>query len=115
MLCGYPAETRRQLSANGFEFPAFSVMLQVTAVSENRIVCQFTRENWISFGQKDIPAPGTNFGGISGAPVLAILPLTYPLVGLVSQFNSSFELLYVSTFDNLPPAFPGGSTAGAAA
>jgi hypothetical protein len=105
MLSGYPAETRKQLSVNGFEFPAFSVVLRVDSVSESRIVCQFTRENWISFGHEDIPAPGTNFGGMSGAPVMAVQSLSYPLVGLVSEFHSSFELLYVRTFESLPPEF----------
>jgi hypothetical protein len=115
VLSGYPAETRKRLSAAGFEFPAFSVMLQVSSASEGRIVCQFTRENWISFGQKDIPAPGTNFGGMSGAPALAILSLSYPVIGLVSQFHSTFELLCISTFEDLPAQFPEGSMAGAAA
>jgi hypothetical protein len=115
VLSGYPAETRKRLSATGFEFPAFSVMLQVSSASEGRIVCQFTRENWISFGHQDIPAPGTNFGGMSGAPVLAIYPLSYPLIGLVTQFHSSFELLYISTFEDLPTQFPEASMVGPAA
>ena len=78
-----------------FEFNALSTMLQVTKVGEEHAVCQFTRENWVAWDGNGVPPPGTDLGGMSGGPVLLVGRLDYPLVALVSEFNPTFELLYL--------------------
>lgn len=102
LISGFPAVMRARVSAAHVDFPALSTMLQISSVSERHMVCQFEREHWISFNPSGFPPPGTNLGGLSGAPVFAVGNLAYPLIGVVSEFSSSFELLYVKTLSHLP-------------
>jgi len=80
-------------------------LLQVTAVGSDYAVCQFFRENWISFDEHGVPPPGTELGGISGGPVVQLRNLDYPLVGVVSEFSTDFELLHFKLLADVPPRF----------
>ncbi len=105
LLSGFPAVVRQQPNAERVEFNALSTMLQVTAVADRRLVCQFSRENWVSYNPQGIPPQGTELGGMSGGPVFAVGNLAYPLVGLVSEFSTDYELLYIKTLSHLPERF----------
>ncbi len=105
IMAGYPKIIRQQLGAIKFQFNALSSMLQVTSVGSDYAVCQFFRENWVSFDAHGVPPPGTDLGGISGAPVLQVRRLDYPLIGLVSEFSKNLELLYFRLLDQVPPKF----------
>jgi hypothetical protein len=80
-------------------------MLQITTVREDYAVCQFLRENWVTYDTHGVPPPGTDLGGMSGGPVLLVGKLDYPLVGLVYQFSRDFELLYFRLLSGAAAAF----------
>lgn len=105
LISGFPEVIRRQPASEQIEFNALSTMLQVTTVGSRHLVCQFVRENWVSYNPQGIPPPGTELGGMSGGPVFAVGNLAYPLVGLVSEFSADYELLYVKTLSHLPEEF----------
>jgi hypothetical protein len=104
LVSGFPGVERFHIAPDEVEFGAFSTLLQVTAVHERYVVCQFNRENWISEGRR-IPPPGTVLGGMSGGPMLLDQNVAYPLAGLVSEFSASFELLYLKTLSHVPADF----------
>ncbi|HZJ17016.1 MAG TPA: serine protease [Chthoniobacteraceae bacterium] len=101
-FAGFPAAFRQRPDHVNLEFKDFAGLLPVTVVGEQHFVCQFSRENWISLGYDPIPSPGTDLGGLSGAPVFLRGQLAHPLVGVVSEFNQSYELLHIKMLDHLP-------------
>jgi hypothetical protein len=105
LMSGYPAVIRQYPGPRKVQFNALSNMLQVTTVGSDYAVCQFFRENWVSFDEHGVPPPGTDLGGISGAPVLQVRKLDYPLIGVVSEFSKDFELLYFKLLSEVPPKF----------
>jgi hypothetical protein len=102
LISGYPAVFRRQSARGEIEFNSLSTMLQVTEPHDEYVVCQFLREHWVSYDGKGVPAPGTDLGGISGAPVLLVGNLDYPLVAAVSEFSHDFDLLYLRPLTRVP-------------
>lgn len=104
LVSGFPGIQRLRIAADEMDFGAFSTLLQVTAIHDRHLVCQFEREHWLSHTGR-IPPPGTNLGGMSGGPVLLSKNLAYPLVGLVSEFSQTYELLFVKTLSHLPTEF----------
>lgn len=101
LTSGFPGKARAHPAADQVEFGALSTMLQVTAAGDRYVVCQFHREHWIGDG-RDIPPPGSDLGGISGGPALLVQNLVYPLVGVLSEFSTTFELLYIKTLSHAP-------------
>jgi hypothetical protein len=65
----------------------------VTLVRENYFVLQIEREQMIDAGRAEFPAEDAFFGGISGAPVIAMDDLSYPSVGIVSQSPDNLPLI----------------------
>ena len=65
---------------------------------------QFEREQLISSDDRVIPPAGTDLGGMSGGPVFLVQDLPYPLVGLISEYSSEFELMRIVTLGHLPSA-----------
>ena len=102
LVSGFPAIIRQRQGQQRVFFNALSTLAQVTSVGESHMVCQFTREHWVSFDMNGVPPPGTDLGGMSGGPVLLVESLSYPLVGAVSEFQQSFELLYIKTLSHAP-------------
>jgi hypothetical protein len=105
LVAGYPKTIRNQPGPREVDFSCLSVLLEVTAVGERHMICQFHRERYVNFGPNGIPPAGTFLGGISGGPVLGVRNLSYPVIGLVSEFSHDYELLYVKTLSHLPPSF----------
>jgi hypothetical protein len=98
VFSGCPEVLRDHASDSSLEFGYYSAIMRVTTASEAHIVCQFEREIWVTDYRK-IPPPGTDLSGMSGGPVFSLDdPLSMPLVGLISEFSPSLELLYVRTF-----------------
>ena len=101
VFSGCPEVLRDHVDDSRLEFGAFSSIMRVTSASEEHIVCQFEREIWISDYRK-APPPGTDLSGMSGGPVFSLAdPLSMPLVGLIYEFSSDLELLYIRTFSNV--------------
>ena len=105
LVAGYPKTIRAQPKPGEVQFNCLSTLLEITLVREHYVVCQFQRENWVTFDPHAIPPAGTPLGGMSGGPVLAVRNLTYPLIGLISEFSHDYELLYLKTLSHLPASF----------
>ena len=103
LVSGYPALDRQRQGKREIVFNALSAMFQVTTSGPGYFVCQWQREFFASFDGPGVPPHGRSLGGISGGPVFAVGKLSYPLVGVISQFEHDFELLRIATLDILPP------------
>src|SRR5690606_32705876 len=92
---GFPQYLRENGDPYSLRYGAQSACLRVTTAGEDYFVCQFERDQWLSFFDGAIPPPGTEIGGMSGGPVLLVGRLHFPLVGVVIEFHVDYELLYV--------------------
>lgn len=101
VVSGYPASGRRRLDGDLLEFRSLSFVLSVTAVHDDYFVCQFQREFWVPDGDVVLP-PSSEIGGMSGGPALLLGKLSYPIVGVVSEHNASFELMRISVLAGAP-------------
>jgi hypothetical protein len=104
-ISGYPASIRERPTRRRVEFNALSAIYRVTQAGKHHCSCQFEREEWINFEGPPPPDPGTDLGGMSGGPVLMIGGLGFPVIGAISQFESSFEILRIGLFQR--PVFGG--------
>jgi hypothetical protein len=95
LVSGYPALIREQPSRSLVKFWALSALLEVTTTGEFHQVSQWERENMTRFGGPGpgVPPPGIELGGMSGGPVLLVRKLSYPLVAIVTDFHSGWELM----------------------
>jgi hypothetical protein len=101
---GFPGIWRQRSSADEFAFVSFSSGASfVTSVRDEYFVCQLEREHWIE-PQEHYLRPldvGTNpkdlydFGGLSGGPVIIVREVYWDFVGIIYQFSSEFDLLYI--------------------
>lgn len=93
---GFPGCWRLQPSKKEVMFDSFSSgACAIASVREDIIICQFERGYWVnSFNLR----PGEDLhelGGLSGAPVFTLRDLYYELVGIVYEFSTEFDLMYV--------------------
>lgn len=86
LVGGYPKVLREEKQSSGWIGAGpYSAVFKVTLVREGHCKCVIERKDLISFDGKPLPDPGTDMGGISGAPVLLVDTLSYPLVGVVTD------------------------------
>jgi hypothetical protein len=74
-------------------------VFQVTDGNEPFYGCVVAREDLVSF-DGPLPDPDAKIGGMSGAPVLRVGRLNYPLVGVVSnslKMGREFEIVQFAT------------------
>ena len=105
LVSGFPAVIRKRPQPANVEFNALSSMLPVTSSRERHVVCQVERDDLVSFDEHGVPPPGTDLGGMSGGPALLVGKLSYPVVGLISEFSKDYELLYIRTLSHVPAKF----------
>jgi len=93
---GFPAVWRQQLSAKEFLFDTFSSGASpISAVRDDYFVCQFERENWIKPFDPYKKDELHDLGGLSGAPVFIQRGLPWEFVGIVYEFSSGYDLMYI--------------------
>ena len=91
---GFPAAWRDQVGRAGIVYDSFSLgATRVTAVYPDHFICQFEREYWIG-PQKD-RLDIRELGGMSGGPAFIHRDLYFEWVGVVYEFSSEFDLLYL--------------------
>jgi hypothetical protein len=100
LLSGFPGVKRQQEDTRVF-LNAMSTLMQVTTVGNNYLVCQVEREHLVAFDENGIPPHGTDWGGMSGGPVFLVDNLVYPLVGVISEFNTDLELVRIATLSHV--------------
>jgi len=100
---GYPG--RHRVEGPGVIQWGFAGGLDVaTAVHEDHICVQFSREDWVSTAGLPPPAVGEPWGGISGAPLFAVVQngvVSWRLAGVVTEFGATLEILYASSFSQV--------------
>ena len=74
----------------------------MTAGGTYHLVSQWDRDRIVNITGPDVPPPGSDLGGMSGGPVFLMRDLVYPLVGVITDFHSQWELLRVSHLGALP-------------
>lgn len=92
VMAGYPAMYREKQGPQ-VSFPALSAVFEVTSSGRFHPVWQWDRDRMVNTTGGDVPQPGPNLGGMSGGPVFLLQDLVYPLVGVATGFNQSWELL----------------------
>ena len=104
LVSGFPLPLRDRTPTGVIRSGAASAMLPVSAVGNGYAYCQFLREHLISFGDEPVPPADLDYGGWSGGPVFLVGDLAYPLVGIVSQFQGTYEILRIALLNsvNLP-------------
>ncbi len=100
-VAGFPAYMRERLSTAAIQFDCMTAIYRVTTVGPAYCVCQWERKEYLNLLGSGVPPVGTELGGMSGGPVLKIGPIAFPVVGLVSEFQTNLELLRIATFDDI--------------
>jgi len=101
LIAGYPKALREEDRGSGLIGAGpLSAVFRVTDVDERYCSCVVEREDLVSFDGA-LPEPGTEIGGMSGAPVLRVGMLNYPLVGVVSGSFKMSDELEIVRFANL--------------
>lgn len=102
LFAGYPATTRILPDHESADFGCFSGLVSVTSAHDDHLICQFEREHWISHDGGPLPPMGVDLGGLSGAPAMLVTDIAYPLVGVVVEHGSEYELMRVSLLTGVP-------------
>ena len=102
LVAGYPSQAMVHHSDDRYQFNALATRHKVTSVGSDYCMCQWERDQFISFGGPGIPEAGSMLGGLSGGPVFLEQRLSFPLIGAVSQFQENFELLRVGLLAAAP-------------
>jgi Trypsin-like peptidase domain len=96
LIAGYPKVLREENREQGWIGTGpLSGVFQVTDLNEPFYGCVVAREDLVSF-DGPLPDPDAKIGGMSGAPVLRVGKLDYPLVGVVSnslKMGGDFEIV----------------------
>jgi hypothetical protein len=100
-ISGYPAYLREHPTGTSIEFNALSAVFRVTTVGVGYAMCQWQREYLVAFQEPGVPSPGVDLGGMSGGPALHLARPGNPVIGVISEFHRTFELLRISTFDGV--------------
>lgn len=102
VVAGYPGAERVQIREFASSFGVACFNIPVSSTSEYQFGCVFEREYWEKQFGKNLPQENYNLGGISGAPVIALIQresgvVTWRLAGVAYQASCSLgEILFVN-------------------
>lgn len=104
VIAGFPGVEIVELAEFRYSFGVSCFNTPISSVSENQFGCAFDRKNWEDIFGNGLPKVNYNLGGVSGAPVLALIIsdsnlVTWRLAGVVSQAGAS-DLLGEIVFVN---------------
>jgi hypothetical protein len=101
LIAGYPKALREEDRSSGIIGAGpLAAVFRITKVDEWYCSCVVERKDLVSF-DGPLPELGTEIGGMSGAPVLRVGMLSYPLVGVVSGSFKMDDELEILRFANL--------------
>ncbi len=97
VFAGFPGCERRLIRGREVEFGICAAALVASSVNDRDIVCRLERENWLETFGAGLPRGNQFLGGLSGAPLWAVVEhaeaTTWRLGGVISSFNEGWELL----------------------
>ena len=102
LISGYP-KVLRMVEARSIKAGPCSAMFRVTT-GVNGSGCfasQVERNDLVSFDDQELPPPETDFGGWSGSPVFLVENLVYTLVGIVTEYSASSNVLFISSLSGI--------------
>lgn len=89
LMAGYPKTLRKaDREAGSIGSGPLSAVFRVEKVKEDHCICVFERTDLVPFEGK-LPQARTKINGMSGAPVLRVQTISYPVVG---AFSGSFKI-----------------------
>ena len=104
LMAGYPKALRKaDRVAGSIGAGPLSAVFQVRQVKEGRCTCVVERTDLVPF-EGELPRPRTKIGGMSGAPVLRVQTISYPIVGIFSgsiKITTQVELVQFATLDKV--------------
>ena len=102
---GYPG--RHRVESPGIIRWGFSGGLDIAAsIHADHISVKFSREDWVSRTNLVPPEVGEPWGGVSGAPLFAVVQtnvVSWRLAGVVIEFGSTYEILNASSLSQVGP------------
>jgi len=101
LIAGYPRILREVADASIQSGP-YSAVFRTTSAGPGYFYCQIENEELISFDGGELPPPDADVGGLSGGPASLMLPLDYPLVGIVVEHSRTYNILRIATFEEIP-------------
>lgn len=106
-FAGYPGQ-ERIASAATINFGIYGAIPIIKTINNNDLVCQFEREYMIDLSGKGLPDENYKFGGLSGAPIIAIDKnesgiLTWRLAGIIHEANSEYQIICARRCDFIFP------------
>jgi hypothetical protein len=93
---GFPGQWRLQLELDALEFGTYSSGASaVTTVGDHHFVSQFERDYWVQTLNNREGDYLADLGGLSGGPAFIQRGLRFDFVGVIYEFSSTYELLYL--------------------
>jgi hypothetical protein len=77
-----------------------SAILRVTSANDRYAVCEIARDDLVSFDANPVPDADFDHSGWSGAPALLFGALSYPIIGVVSEYQPALQLLFIATLES---------------
>lgn len=93
---GFPGKWREEIKPGHIDFSTYSSGASgVTTCNDTCFVSQFEREYWVkSFDTRGVDHLA-ELGGLSGGPAFVFRELHWDFVGIIFEFSTDFELLYL--------------------
>ena len=109
-FAGFPGRARRQLSEHEIENGIFTALTVADNITDREISGHFDPEQQVDKPGRPTAPQGYDIGGVSGAPLVTIVDSAnlhyWRLGGVMTRFNTSFEIFYATRADFI---FPDGT------
>jgi hypothetical protein len=105
-FAGYPGLARRAINPNLNEFGIYTAATPATEITDYLITCEFDREEWVHTVGAGLPPENYDLGGLSGAPLLALVEhhvLSWRLAGIIIQARADGNVLLARRADVIRP------------
>lgn len=106
-FAGFPGLARHQLSEREIETGIFTALTVADNVTDSEISGHFDRKRQVDKPGRPTAPEGYDIGGVSGAPLVTMVEsdnLSYwRLGGVMTRFNTSFEIFYATRADFILP------------
>jgi S1-C subfamily serine protease len=99
---GYPTDYRRDLGPGRVELTPVGGLMPVTSAAPGNLKCVLPRETLVAVLGSEVPAPGTDLGGMSGGPVFRVRPDPLELVGIITDFGQNFDMFWMASLSDTP-------------
>jgi hypothetical protein len=100
IISGYPRAARQFQAPGRIGCGPMSAILRVTSTNDRYAVCQIARDDLVSFDANPVPDADFDHSGWSGAPALVFGSHSYPIIGVVSEYQPALQLLLIATLES---------------